>query len=302
MRLLGGLCAGIAAFLVVAELAGVGPRRRRRPAPRRRRPAVGHWLAQAGVHASPRQFAGACAGAGLAVLAVALLLTGTLVVAILPAAAAAVAPVAYYGAQRRRRLAERVAAWPDALRAVVSALEAGQSLHQALAGLATSGPAALRPSFGRYAALTPAVGSRAALEGIRAEMAEPVTDSVIEIVQHATRVGASTAVAILRDLAEDVTADLQTLERIQTLSLEQRLSGRVVFVLPYLVLVVLCLRAGPFRVFYRSPAGLLVATAGAVLSAAGITIISRLARPALTERLFTGQHRILPEPDRGRHA
>ena len=302
MRLLGGLFAGIAVFLVAAELAGVGLRPRRRSKHHRRRVAVAHWLAQAGVHATAGQLASVCIGAGLAVLAAGVFLTGTLVVAVLPAAAVSVAPIVYYSAQRRRRLAERVAAWPDALRAVVSALEAGMSLHQALAGLATGGPAALRSSFGRYAALTPAIGSRAALERIRTEMAEPVTDSVIEILQHATRIGASTAVGILRDLADDVTADLQTIERIDTLSLEQRLSARAVFVLPYLTLVVLCLRAGPFRDFYRSTAGLIVATVGGVLSAAGITIIGRLATPAVTERLFTGERRTLPDPARGDHA
>jgi drug/metabolite transporter (DMT)-like permease len=65
-----------------------------------------------------------------------------------------------------------------------------------------------------------------------------------------------------------------------------KINARAVLVLPWLVLVALTLRAGPFRDFYRSPAGLVVVLAGAALSALGYLWISRLGRAADEPRVF----------------
>lgn len=292
MRFLAALLGGIAVALTVAELSGHGLRRTTRTPRPRRGPTRQEWLVQAGATVTAAQLRAVTILSGLGVGAAALLVTHTFVVAVLPAVAVAAFPWTYFARQRALRARTRIAAWPDAIRAVLAALEANAGLHQALGHLSTTGPEALRPVFSRYAAVATAVDQKAALEVVRAEMADPVTDSIVEVLSQAMDRGPGVAISVLRDLAEDVAADLQTLERIDTLSLEQRLNARAAFVLPYAVLVLLCLRAGPYRDFYRSAAGLAVAILGGLLSTAGLSIVTRLARLPEPERLFTGTRRL----------
>jgi len=291
MILLAALLAGVAAFLLVAEFSGAGLRRSPRPPRPRTRPTRAEWLVQAGASVTPAQFWAASVTGGLLAGGLILLVTGTVVVAALPAGLVAAIPWAYWGGARRTRAAQRVAAWPDALRALVSALEANQSLHQGLVGLAVTGPEPLRPVLARYTAMASTLDQRSAVELIRTELADPVSDSVVEVLATATATGPAVAIPVLRDLAADVADDLQTLDRIQTLSLEQRLSARAVFVIPYGVLVMLCLRAGPFQDFYRSRQGVIVALFGLALSGGGLALVSRLNRSPAAERLFTGGSR-----------
>jgi Flp pilus assembly protein TadB len=81
---------------------------------------------------------------------------------------------------------------------------------------------------------------------------------------------------ILSDLAEATTRDLWTMEEVRTEALEQKINARIVFVLPWLVLVAMTARSGAFREFYASPAGVLVAVIGGVMSLVGVVIASKL--------------------------
>ena len=91
---------------------------------------------------------------------------------------------------------------------------------------------------------------------------------------------------ILDDLVVATTKDLKVLDEIETEGLEMKINARAVLVLPWLVLVALTLRAGPFRDFYRSTAGLLVVLVGAALSGARLLWISRLGRAHEEQRVF----------------
>jgi Flp pilus assembly protein TadB len=93
---------------------------------------------------------------------------------------------------------------------------------------------------------------------------------------------------ILTDLAEATTRDLWTLEEIRTETLEHKINARVVFVLPWLVLVAMTARSGAFRDFYSTPAGILVALVGGVMSLTGIVIASRLGAIPAEPRVFGG--------------
>jgi hypothetical protein len=57
-----------------------------------------------------------------------------------------------------------------------------------------------------------------------------------------------------------------------------RINAAAVVVLPWSVLVLLCVRGGAFRAFYTSPAGFLVVLVGAVMSGAGYLWIRHLGR------------------------
>ena len=97
-----------------------------------------------------------------------------------------------------------------------------------------------------------------ALDMVRADLADPVTDRIVEVLILAHERGGPVVGEILSDLAEAATRDSWANEQIRTEILEHKINSRVVFVLPWLVLVAMTARSGAFREFYSTPAGVLV--------------------------------------------
>lgn len=174
-------------------------------------------------------------------------MSGAAPVAVVPAAVIASLPRAWFGRQRARLARERLSAWPQALRDLVAHLEAPMSLHRSLVELGRSGPEPLRGVWRRYAVLTAALDTRAALGALRDQLADPVSDRIFEVLLVAHEQGASVTVDVLRDLAAATTADLRLAEQIETAQLEQRIEARSCVVLPFLVLVLLCSSSAPYR-------------------------------------------------------
>lgn len=285
MRTVAALATAIAVASLVRMI--VGPVSVRRPPVwSRRLRRRGDWLVGSGVGVSPTRFWLASAGAGLATFALGLLLTGVWVVALPPALFVSTVPRLYYARLAERRRAELQQAWPDGLRDLIASISAGMSLRRAIEQLAATGPEALRTAFARFPSLASTVGVGAALERIRQEVGDPTTDRVIEVLIIAHEWGGPLVPQILRDLASATTRDLWTMEEVRTASLEQRINARVVFVLPWLVLVALTLQDGGYRAFYRSPAGMLVVAVGGILSLAGMVMVARLGRQPSEPRVL----------------
>ena len=246
------------------------------------------WLSQAGAAVTPRQFWAVSAGVAGLVFVVLLALSRTPVVAALPAVAAGGTPYAYWSSERRKQALARGAAWPDALRYLVGVLGAGlATLHDALEELSRSGPTPLRAPMARYARLSGRVGDRQALEAVRAELADPISDPVLLAFAGAIEEGTGTVLRVLADLGSQITADLQLAEKIRTLQTQSRAATWGCFALPYAVLFMLCTADGAYRSYFRQPAGLAVVLLGALVSLAGLAISRRLVRPvATTRRVF----------------
>ncbi len=192
---------------------------------------------------------------------------------------------------RRCRIArsERLAAWPDALRDLVAHLRSGASMHASLCRLGESGPGLLRPHFARYGALAGALNQQMALEIVREELCDPLSDRVIEVILVAFDQGTSLVVDVLGALAEHTAADLRLAEAILTDQLETRLEARGAAVLPFVVLVLLCSTSLDYRRFYSSALGLAVMASGVVLVSIGLAMIRRLAAPVIEERVLVGR-------------
>jgi tight adherence protein B len=286
VTLLAALAVGAFCVLLAGHLVGrpVELRRWRRtgtdPGAARR------WLAQAGVAVSPVQFVVGSVGVGLAAFTLTAFVTGTALVALVPALAAATIPRAYYGRRRVARLRELQAAWPDGLRDLGASLAAGRSLPHALVTMANDGPAPLRIAFARFPSLSRMLGPVAALEVVKAELADPTSDRVIEVLVLAQERGGPIVARILDDLVVSTTKDVKVLDEVESEGLEMKLNARAVLVMPWLVLVALTIRDGAFRAFYSSPAGLVVVVVGALLCALGAWWIARLGRPHEEQRVF----------------
>lgn len=288
MRLAAALAAGVTAYLTVGAALGVTPHpwATDRPVDRGRRRR--EWLHQAGIPLTPAQFVAASAGAGIAVGLAVWALTRVPALGVVAGASTAWWPRAHYARQRRHRVSARLAAWPDALRDLVSHLRVPLSVHASLVELARTGPEPLRPAFERYRVLATAFDHRRALEVVREELADPVSDRIIEIVLIAFDQGASIVIDVLGDLADATAADLRLNEEIVTAQLETRLEAWGASVLPFAVLGLLCATTPEYRAFYSSPAGWAVLGIGVAMSAAGLVAISRLGRVPAEERILAG--------------
>lgn len=182
------------------------------------------------------------------------------------------------------------AAWPDGLRDIGASLAAGRSVGHTLVTLAETGPPPLRAAFSRFPTLTRMLGPVAALEVVKAELADPTSDRVIEVLILAQERGGPIVARILDDLVIATTKDVKVLDEVESEGLEMKLNTRAVLVMPWLVLVALTIRGGAFRDFYSSPAGLVVVLVGAALCALGAWWIGRLGRAHQEQRVFGSVH------------
>jgi tight adherence protein B len=286
--LLAALSAGLAAYLAAGAAIGAMPSFRRLGAHRsggdRRL-----WLEQAGLTVSPLVFATASVGGGLVVLALLTAVSGTVRISLPPAVGAVLLPTWFFGRRRSVRLGEVQAAWPDGIRHILAGVRSGLTLAHAIEDMIETGPPPLAVAFQRFPTLAGTFGFGPALEVVRDEIADPTTDRVVEVLLVAHDSGGRLTMEILGDLAESTTADLRATEEIRTNALEQQLNARIVFVIPWLVLVLLTAADGSFREFYRSQsAGLIVIVIGGVLSAVGTLLLRRLARDEIEQRVFGG--------------
>jgi tight adherence protein B len=246
------------------------------------------WLSQTGAAVTPTQFWVVSGGVGAVAFALLLAISQTAVVAALPAGACVAVPYSYWSAQRRKQAAARSAAWPDALRFLVGALGAGiATLHDGLEELAKSGPEPLRAPMGRYVRVAARLGDRHALEVVRAELADPISDPVLLAFAGAVEEGTETVMRVLADLGSQITADIQLAEKIRTIQTQSRVANWGCFAMPYVVLVFLCATNPSYRRFFSEPVGLVLVVGGGLMSVVGLAASRRLVRPvAATERVF----------------
>lgn len=278
------MCALLAATLLQVNLrVATSVRREGVPTHGRRQQ---EWLLQSGSSITLRQFRLLQIGLFLAGYLVALIATGVAAIAFAPAMAMAGIPKATLERARLRQHADLRAAWPDALRDVHASIVSGTSLSQALLALQRTGPLPVREAFTRFEPLLRIVGLEAALEVIREELADPMSDRILEVLIVAHQRGGQIVSEILEDLVQSATRDLKLAEEIDAAGLESRINARVVMVLPWVVLGFLCIGNSEFRAFYSEAAGLVVVVIGAALTLFGAFVLRRLGATAPETRVL----------------
>ena len=292
MNLLAGLFAGAFAYFALGTLVGVTPAWLQRDRGTRRVGARAQdWLTQSGADVTPAQFVGASvAGAAFAALVV-WTLTQVAPLAFVASGIALAAPRMFYARRRSAETAQRLDAWPDVIRDLVTHLRASMSVHASLCEIGRTGPLPLRPFFNRYAGLSATLDHRSALEVVREELADPLSDRVIEVILVAFEQGTTVVMEVLSDLAESTTADLRLTEQITTSQLETKLESRGAAVLPFVVLGLLCTSTAGYREFYTTPAGWVVVIFGGLMALGGMLTINRLG-------IIPSEHRILAGSER----
>ena len=172
--------------------------------------------------------------------------TGTPLVALVPAVAVASLPRAFFARRRATRLREVQAAWPDGLRDLVASIAAGRSLD---AGARRAREHRARRRCGPRSLAFPDLRADARHRALRSKWSRrssptrPAT-ACIEVLILAHERGGQIVKEILDDLVVATTKDLKVLDEIETEGLEMKINARAVLVLPWFVLVALTLRGG----------------------------------------------------------
>ena len=288
MRLAAAVTTAAFVYLAVGFMTGGAPKLDARKRERAQVSKAQRWLIQAGSDLTPRQFVAGSVLTGLVGFLVLRIVVGTWWVALVPAMAIAVLPYAHYSRQRAERLAAVQKAWPDGLREVLAQVNSGATLAAAIEALANRGPDALQRAFSRFPAQATMFGVLPALGIIKEELADPVSDKVIEVLALAHQFGGSNLQVVLRDLIDTISADLLTTEQIRTAGLEQRLEALVVALAPWLILLFLATVPDTYREFYRSQEGRFVVIIAAVWGSIGLILMKLIGKTRHETRVFGG--------------
>lgn len=223
---------------------------------------------------------------GCVCAAAAWLVTALPAVALVAAVAGAVAPFSWLRARGRRLRRSRRALWADVCDLLVSAVRAGMSLPDAVSALAISGPPALRAAFEGFAQDVAASGhfDSSALR-LKATLADPVADRIIETLRMARHVGGTELTNVLRALSASVRADATLRAEVEARQSWVRGAAVVGVVAPWIVLLLLALRPEGAAA-YATGTGVALVLAGAVVSLFAYRLTMRLGRLPEPQRWF----------------
>lgn len=264
----------------------------RRPEARPRRRAaraqgLRERLIQAGFGSiSVAQLYAACAVSGLLVGVLVAAVSRSTVISIVFASFTAYAPVALVKMRQRQRQTELRAVWPEVVDNLVSAVRAGLSLPEAVGQLGSRGPEPLREPFRKFADDYRASGRFGeCLDRLKARLADPVADRIVESLRLAREVGGSDLGRLLRTLSQFLREDARTRAELETRQGWTVNAARLALAAPWAVLGLLALRPDAVAA-YDSAAGLLVLLVGGAVSIAAYRLMLRLARLPEDERVL----------------
>jgi tight adherence protein B len=233
-------------------------------------------------------------GVPIAVSILAGLVAGAVVLAIAPVPALALGaaglgaavPLAVLSARARALRKTLRLAWPDLVDHLVSGIRAGLPLAEAVGALAEVGPAETRVAFRTFERRAMGSGNLAsALDGLKADLADPIADRIVETLKMAREVGGSELPSVLRALATSLRADAAVRSEVEARQSWVRGAARLGVVAPWVVLLLLASRPEAAAA-YNSPAGLVLLGIGLAVTVVAYRVMIALGRLPDERRWF----------------
>ncbi len=277
MGLVIGLMFGLGTLLIW-RAATVAPTPKRK-VESRWRVELGDLIAQAGVESvTPTQIVAACVGIGLFVFLAILVVSLSPTIALCFGVFGAWSPLALLRWRQRQRGTELRDVWPEVVDNLASAVRAGLSLPEAIAQIGVRGPEVLRAPFVRFGEDYRMSGRfDESIDRLKATLADPVGDRIIESVRMAREVGGSDLGRLLRTLSSFLREDARTRAELETRQGWTVNAARLALAAPWLMLGLLALRPEAVRA-YNSATGAFVLLIGAALSFVAYRVMIRIAR------------------------
>jgi tight adherence protein B len=168
--------------------------------------------------------------------------------------------------------------WPEVVDNLASAVRAGMALPESVAALATRGPEPLRPAFARFASEYRVSGRFSeCLDGLKADLADPVGDRVCESLRLAREVGGTELGRLLRTLSSFLRDDARTRSELETRQGWTVNAARLAVASPWLVLLLLATQASTLEAF-DSTSGRALLAGGAGVSVFAYRLMLRIGR------------------------
>lgn len=254
----------------------------------RRAAAVRERLAQAGMHSvSPPAFMVVSVLFAVAFGSITFVVVPIVVVAILSTLAAAVLPLIIVS--RRARLRQRATrlVWPDAVDHLVSAVRAGMALPDCLSTLAHTGPPLLKAQFATFERRYRSTGNFAvSLDALKAGLADPVADRILETLRMSREVGGSELTTVLRGLAAFLRQETAIRLEIESRQSWVLNSARLGVAAPWIVLLLLSTRPEAAAA-YNTGHGSVLIVVGLVVSLAAYRIMVVIGQIPAEARWFS---------------
>lgn len=197
------------------------------------------------------------------------------------------APVAVVSGRARRRQRELAEVWPDAVDNLASAVRAGMSLPEAVGGLGDRGPAPLREAFRLFASEYQVSGRfEECLDRLKARLADPVGDRVVEGLRVAREVGGGDLGRLLRSLSGHLRDDARTRSELEARQSWAVNGARLAVASPWLVLLMLCFQQEVIS-RYASAQGVVVLIIGGISCAVAYRTMLRIGRLPVDQRVMS---------------
>ena len=279
-----GLLFGLGVFLVWRSFEPPAPPR---PGRVTRRERAADLLAQAGIESvTPGAMLASCVGVGAVVLVLMYVVSRSPAIAVAFAVMASYAPVAMVKYRARQRRSELRDLWPEVVDNLASGVRAGLSLPEALTQVGLRGPAELRRPFQRFGEDYRATGRfYQCLDRLKAGLADPVGDRIVESLRMAREVGGTDLGRLLRTLSAFLREDARTRAELETRQGWTINAARLAVAAPWIVLALLSLRPEAVDA-YNSAAGLVVLLIGGGLCLVAYRVMVRIGRLPEEERVL----------------
>ena len=244
-------------------------------------------LLQAGIEGvTPLQLVGASLGLGLVGFVLVLGTSRVLVLGLAFGVLAGLLPLSLVRRRRAQRRVELREVWPEAVDNLASAVRAGLSLPEALSQLGVRGPEQLRPAFSRFGEDYRATGRFAeCLDQLKARLADPVGDRVVESLRMAREVGGTDLGRLLRTLSTFLREDARTRAELETRQGWTVNAARLALAAPWVLLLLLSTQPSAVAA-YNTATGALVLLVGGVVSAVAYRVMLRVARLPVERRVL----------------
>jgi len=209
-----------------------------------------------------------------------------LILFILSLLAAYLAKISY---QARKITINRAQAWPEVLDLLISSLQSGASISESLSNLASVGPQSIRKEFDKFSkSLNGGEKFEVAINDLKEEFADPITDQLFETLYFATKFGSKNTIKVLREISEYVSADLALRAEINTRFGWIKNSANLAALAPWLLFIILRTQENA-RLAYMQSTGQLLMIFGVIATLLAYLWMSRIAKLPKAKRLFTMQ-------------
>ena len=186
--------------------------------------------------------------------------------------------------ERRDRLWNGL--WPELLEHVVSGLQSGLSIEEALSDLSRRGPVETQQIFEAFSTnLRSGITFDIAIGKVKRTFSHHVADQVCEVLILSKGSGARDTATTLRTLSDFLRADMALRDEISAKQSWVKNSALIASVAPWILLLILSTQANTVRA-YQSPVGILILAGGIACTAVAYFWMRHVGRTEVPPRIF----------------